>query len=246
MNTQQRKTHLLFTFFALLLSVPMTLLTSCSDDDNNVIIDKEITLNVGEVYYTGSDGVWKSDNKYIASATYNTINANRAGETVIRSNSSNIKVKVVATNFNYEEPILAFGESNDSIKNAMAAYEIKNETTTNSLEFKGTDNIKEYLYDFKDKGKTLIRASFIVDNAYWEDLNAFLQQRYMPIYSVPISIPIDDNNWSMTIMADPTLQTEVIVLRSSSEVYISYSPYSDSTTNVVKKAKSNARKILRK
>ena len=127
MNTQQRKTHLLLTFFALLLSVPMTLLTSCSDDDNNGIIDKEITLNVGEVYYTGSDGVWKSDNKYIASATYNTINANRAGETVIRSNSSNIKVKVVATNFNYEEPILAFGESNDSIKNAMAAYEIKNE-----------------------------------------------------------------------------------------------------------------------
>lgn len=244
MNTQQRKTHLLLTFFALLLSVPMTLLTSCSDDDNNGIIDKEITLNVGEVYYTGSDGVWKSDNKYIASATYNTINANRAGETVIRSNSSNIKVKVVATNFNYEEPILAFGESIDFIKNAMAASAIIK--TTDRLEFKGTDNIKKYLYDFKDKGKTLIRASFIVDNAYWEDLNAFLQQRYMPIYSVPISIPIGDNNWSMTIMADPTLQTEVIVLRSSSEVYISYSPYSDSTTNVVKKAKSNARKILRK
>lgn len=75
---------------------------------------------------------------------------------MIRSNSSNIKVKVVATNFNFEEPILAFGESNDSIKNAMAAYEIKNEAT-NSLKFKGTDNIKEYLYDFKDKGKESVK-----------------------------------------------------------------------------------------
>ncbi len=244
MNTQQGKNRLLLAFFALLLSIPMSIFTSCSDDDNNESIDKVITLNVGGIHYTGSDGNWISDNKYIASATYNTINGNRAGETVIRSSSGNIKVIVLATNFNYEEPILAFGESKDSIKNAMATSTLISEAN-NSLNFEGTDNIKNYLYEFKSDDKTMIRASFIVDNAYWEDLSAFLQQRYMPIYSVPISIPMDNQNWSMTIMADPTLQTEVIVLRSSSEVYVSYSPYADSTTNVVKKAKADARKLLR-
>lgn len=113
------KTNLLTWALAfVLICLPLATFTSCGDDNQSM----NLTLNAGETHDIGNGSDWKSANPFVASVSGSTIEANCVGNTTVSSGSSNIKVTVKATHFDFNDPCLQWGASKSSVKSYMSKY----------------------------------------------------------------------------------------------------------------------------
>lgn len=170
------KTNLLTWALAfVLICLPLATFTSCGDDNQSM----NLTLNAGETHDIGSGSDWKSANPFVASVSGSTIEANCVGNTTVSSGSSNIKVTVKATHFDFNDPCLQWGASKSSVKSYMSKYNLLDEEST-SLGYDGSG--KTYMYNYLFENGKLNASSILVKSYYSSDIAAYLKERYYPIH----------------------------------------------------------------
>lgn len=174
------KTNILaWALTLVLICLPFAAFTSCGDDaDDNQSMN--LTLNAGETHDIGKGSNWKSANPLVASVSGSTIKAHCVGNTTIGSGSSNIKVTVKATHFDFNDPCLQWGASKSSVKSYMSKYSLLNETST-QLGYDGSGKTHLYAYIFEN-GKLNV-SSILVKSSYVSDITTYLKERYYPIQS---------------------------------------------------------------
>ncbi len=137
-----------------------------------------LTLNAGETHDIGNGSGWKSANPLVASVSGSTIKANCVGNTTISSGSSNIKVTVKATHFDFNDPCLQWGASKSSVKSYMSKYNLFNEKST-SLTYDGSG--KTYMYSYLFENGKLNSSGILVESYYSSDITTYLKERYYPV-----------------------------------------------------------------
>lgn len=192
-----------------LICLPLATFTACGDDaDDNQSMN--LTLNAGETHNIGKGSNWKSANPLVASVSGAKITANCQGSTTISSGSSNIKVTVKATNFEFNEPCLQWGASKSSVKSFMSSYRIKKETDT-YLGYDGSG--KTYLYAYTFENGKLNASGFYVKSYYSDNLTKYLKERYYPITTKDdIIFMIDPQQKNIAMVGVTTIDYSVYVL----------------------------------
>lgn len=173
------KTNLLTWALAfVLICLPLATFTSCGDDADDDNQSMNLTLNAGETHDIGNGSDWKSANPLVASVSGSTIKANCVGNTTISSGSSNIKVTVKATHFDFNDPCLQWGASKSSVKSYMSKYNLLKEEST-SLVYDGSG--KTYMYNYLFENGKLSSSSILVKSYYSSDITTYLKERYYPV-----------------------------------------------------------------
>lgn len=173
------KTNLLAWALAfVLICLPLATFTSCGDDADDDNQSMNLTLNAGETHDIGNGSGWKSANPLVASVSGSTIKANCVGNTTISSGSSNIKVTVKATHFDFNDPCLQWGASKSSVKSYMSKYNLFNEKST-SLIYDGSG--KTYMYSYLFENGKLNSSGILVESYYSSDITTYLKERYYPV-----------------------------------------------------------------
>ena len=173
------KTNLLAWALAfVLICLPLATFTSCGDDADDDNQSMNLTLNAGETHDIGNGSGWKSANPLVASVSGSTIKANCVGNTTISSGSSNIKVTVKATHFDFNDPCLRWGASKSSVKSYMSKYNLLKEEST-SLGYDGSG--KTYMYNYLFENGKLSSSSILVKSYYSSDITTYLKERYYPV-----------------------------------------------------------------
>lgn len=173
------KTNLLTWALAfVLICLPLATFTSCGDDADDDNQSMNLTLNAGETHDIGNGSGWKSANPLVASVSGSTIKANCVGNTTISSGSSNIKVTVKATHFDFNDPCLQWGASKSSVKSYMSKYNLFNEKST-SLTYDGSG--KTYMYSYLFENGKLNSSGILVESYYSSDITTYLKERYYPV-----------------------------------------------------------------
>lgn len=173
------KTNLLTWALAfVLICLPLATFTSCGDDADDDNQSMNLTLNAGETHDIGNGSDWKSANPLVASVSGSTIKANCVGNTTISSGSSNIKVTVKATHFDFNDPCLQWGASKSSVKSYMSKYNLFNEKST-SLTYDGSG--KTYMYSYLFENGKLNSSGILVESYYSSDITTYLKERYYPV-----------------------------------------------------------------
>lgn len=173
------KTNLLAWALAfVLICLPLATFTSCGDDADDDNQSMNLTLNAGETHDIGNGSGWKSANPLVASVSGSTIKANCVGNTTISSGSSNIKVTVKATHFDFNDPCLQWGASKSSVKSYMSKYNLFNEKST-SLTYDGSG--KTYMYSYLFENGKLNSSGILVESYYSSDITTYLKERYYPV-----------------------------------------------------------------
>lgn len=173
------KTNLLAWALAfVLICLPLATFTSCGDDADDDNQSMKLTLNAGETHDIGNGSGWKSANPLVASVSGSTIKANCVGNTTISSGSSNIKVTVKATHFDFNDPCLQWGASKSSVKSYMSKYNLFNEKST-SLTYDGSG--KTYMYSYLFENGKLNSSGILVESYYSSDITTYLKERYYPV-----------------------------------------------------------------
>ena len=173
------KTNLLTWALAfVLICLPLATFTSCGDDADDDNQSMKLTLNAGETHDIGNGSGWKSANPLVASVSGSTIKANCVGNTTISSGSSNIKVTVKATHFDFNDPCLQWGASKSSVKSYMSKYNLFNEKST-SLTYDGSG--KTYMYSYLFENGKLNSSGILVESYYSSDITTYLKERYYPV-----------------------------------------------------------------
>lgn len=163
-----------------LICLPLATFTACGDDADDDNQSMNLTLNAGQTHNIGKGSNWKSANPFVASVSGSTIKANCVGNTTISSGSSNIKVTVKATHFDFNDPCLQWGASKSSVKNYMSKYNLLDETST-QLGYNGSG--KTYMYAYMFENGKLNGSSILVKSSYSSDITTYLKERYYPIQS---------------------------------------------------------------
>ncbi len=161
-----------------LICLPLATFTSCGDDADDDNQSMNLTLNAGETHDIGNGSGWKSANPLVASVSGSTIKANCVGNTTISSGSSNIKVTVKATHFDFNDPCLQWGASKSSVKSYMSKYNLFNEKST-SLTYDGSG--KTYMYSYLFENGKLNSSGILVESYYSSDITTYLKERYYPV-----------------------------------------------------------------
>ena len=173
------KTNLLAWALAfVLICLPLATFTSCGDDADDDNQSMNLTLNAGETHDIGNGSDWKSANPLVASVSGSTIKANCVGNTTISSGSSNIKVTVKATHFDFNDPCLQWGASKSRVKSYMSKYNLLKEEST-SLVYDGSG--KTYMYNYLFENGKLNSSSILVKSYYSSDITTYLKERYYPV-----------------------------------------------------------------
>lgn len=162
----------------MLICLPLATFTSCGDDADDDNQSMKLTLNAGETHDIGNGSGWKSANPLVASVSGSTIKANCVGNTTISSGSSNIKVTVKATHFDFNDPCLQWGASKSSVKSYMSKYNLFNEKST-SLTYDGSG--KTYMYSYLFENGKLNSSGILVESYYSSDITTYLKERYYPV-----------------------------------------------------------------
>lgn len=205
------KTNLLTWALAfVLICLPLATFTSCGDDADDDNQSMNLTLNAGETHDIGNGSDWKSANPLVASVSGSTIKANCVGNTTISSGSSNIKVTVKATHFDFNDPCLQWGASKSSVKSYMSKYNLFNEKST-SLTYDGSG--KTYMYSYLFENGKLNSSGILVESYYSSDITTYLKERYYPV------IVSDDDVIYMVDAKQETLAL-VSVYTSGYSVYV--------------------------
>lgn len=198
-----------------LISLPFAAFTSCGDDaDDNQSMN--LTLNAGETHDIGKGSNWKSANPLVASVSGSTIKAHCVGNTTIGSGSSNIKVTVKATHFDFNDPCLQWGASKSSVKSYMSRYSLLNETST-QLGYVGSGKTHLYAYIFEN-GKLNV-SSILVKSSYVSDITTYLKERYYPIQSK------DDVIYMIDAKQETAALVSVYTSGYSAYVMVTYAQY---------------------
>ena len=175
------KTNLLaWALTFVLICLPLATFTACGDDADDDNQSMSLTLNAGQTHNIGKGSNWKSANPLVASVSGSTIKAYCEGNTTISSGSSNIKVTVKATHFDFNDPCLQWGASKSSVKSYMSKYDLLNETST-QLGYNGSG--KTYMYAYMFENGKLNGSSILVKSTYSNDITTYLKERFYPIQS---------------------------------------------------------------
>lgn len=229
------KTNILaWALTLVLICLPFAAFTSCGDDaDDNQSMN--LTLNAGETHDIGKGSNWKSANPLVASVSGSTIKAHCVGNTTIGSGSSNIKVTVKATHFDFNDPCLQWGASKSSVKSYMSKYSLLNETST-LLGYDGSGKTHLYAYIFEN-GKLNV-SSILVKSSYVSDITTYLKERYYPIQSK------DDVIYMIDAKQETAALVSVYTSGYSAYVMVTYAQYTGEkvykTPKMKKVVKSNS------
>lgn len=152
--------------------------SSCSNDDDNELKYKNLTIVAGSTatIENGKDISWTSENEYIASVESNIVQAKRVGTTKIVSDKGSFTVTVTPKYNLYEEPCMQWGCSKSVVKSFMKNYEELDETEDVILyEGRGMEDYIGYTFE-NSKLKT---SSVYIPVAYMDELVDFISERYI-------------------------------------------------------------------
>lgn len=212
------KTNLLAWALAfVLICLPLATFTSCGDDADDDNQSMNLTLNAGETHDIGNGSGWKSANPLVASVSGSTIKANCVGNTTISSGSSNIKVTVKATHFDFNDPCLQWGASKSSVKSYMSKYNLFNEKST-SLTYDGSG--KTYMYSYLFENGKLNSSGIFVESYYSSDITTYLKERYYPVL-----VSEDDVIYMVDAKQETLALVSVYTSGYSVYVMVVYAPY---------------------
>ena len=214
---KSKTNHLAWALAFVLICLPLATFTSCGDDADDDNQSMNLTLNAGETHDIGNGSDWKSANPLVASVSGSTIKANCVGNTTISSGSSNIKVTVKATHFDFNDPCLQWGASKSSVKSYMSKYNLVDETST-SLAYDGSGKTYSYIYSFEN-GK-LNFSSILVKSYYSSDITTYLKERYYPVL-----VSEDDVIYMLDAKQETVALVSVYTSGYSVYVMVVYAPY---------------------
>lgn len=163
------------------LLLPVALLSSCGDDDNDSLsLDKtSMTLNykaTGSIEASEKNCNWTSDNEFVATVdAKGKVTAKHVGTARITATkdgeSASCTVTVNQTVKTYDYPFMTWGASKDAVKKASTDRTLDTEDSE-SLFYTTMGNLPWYIYSFSSKG--LDGASITVaadrDDAFMEQL----------------------------------------------------------------------------
>lgn len=211
------KTNLLaWALTFVLICLPLATFTACGDDADDDNQSMNLTLNAGQTHNIGKGSNWKSANPIVASVSGSTITANCMGSTTITSGSSNIKVTVKATNFEFNDPCTQWGASKSTVRSFMSSYSLQKETDTN-VYYYGTG--KTYLYGYSFENNKLTASSYFVKYYYSDNITEYLKQRFYPVTTK------DDIIYMINAKQDMAALVSVTSIGYSAYVMVMYAPY---------------------
>ncbi len=149
-----------------------------SDDDEELLNNKNISLYVGEsitLEYTGKSCTWSSDNSLIADVDDGVVTAKHVGTTKIHANKTSCIVTVKSKINSYPEPYTEWGSSMSKVKNNMSSFSLNSQDAT-SLRYAGKGKVSGYIYLFENGG--LKTSAMVVDLFNSIELADFLMDRY--------------------------------------------------------------------
>ncbi len=136
------------------LIMPFCFVSCNSDDDEELLNNKEISLYVGEsivLEYTGKSCTWSSDNSLIADVDDGVVTAKHVGTTKIHANKTSCIVTVKSKINSYTEPYTEWGSSMSKVKNNMSSFSLNSQEAT-SLLYAGKGKVLYYHYYFENGG----------------------------------------------------------------------------------------------
>ena len=215
-------------FSVMLLAASVVCLTACSGDEEEVRpkIPSSRNMKVGETFKLGYETQWESSNKHVATVnSAGVVTAERQGTTKIYSGQENLScmVSVVPSYTLYNEPIMQWGISKNSIKSQKGTPV---QVTSTVLGYE-TGNTIAPLEMYMFENDRLSSAAVIVKLAYAEEMVEHLVQRY-----VPVKLDLEDYNVYLVDPA-PSGERKVYVLvqaYNKSYCLVLYMNVSDSTT----------------
>lgn len=210
-----------YLLFAVSLLTALTMVTSCSNDDENTTKTyKDITLTAGESYVIDGGSNWKSDEPLIATVNGNSVTAKRVGTTNIRNGESMFSITVTPRYDLYDNPCFRWGASPTQVNSFMSGYQELGQSG-NVVVYSGKKAADYYTYLFEN---SKLKASSVFVNAmtYGDALVDFLTERY-----IVFDVNEDENMVGMVNIA----QDMIIALSyeiQNTELYgiITYMPYS--------------------
>ncbi len=169
-------------FSVMLLAASVVCLTACSGDEEEVRpkIPSSRNMKVGETFKLDYETQWESSNKHIATVnSAGVVTAERQGTAKIYSGQENLScmVSVVPSYTLYNEPIMQWGISKNSIKSQKGTPV---QVTSTVLGYE-TGNTIAPLEMYVFENDRLCSAAVIVKLTYSEELVDHLVQRYVPV-----------------------------------------------------------------
>ena len=215
-------------FSVMLLAASVVCLTACSGDEEEVRpkIPSSRNMKVGETFKLGYETQWESSNEHVATVnSAGVVTAERQGTAKIYSGQENLScmVSVVPSYTLYNEPIMQWGISKNSIKSQKGTPV---QVTSTVLGYE-TGNTIAPLEMYMFENDRLSSAAVIVKLAYAEEMVEHLVQRY-----VPVKLDLEDYNVYLVDPA-PSGERKVYVLvqaYNKSYCLVLYMNVSDSTT----------------
>lgn len=169
--------------FLLVMVLPVLVFTSCSDDDNEGVNTKKISLFVGDEKKIESAVVPNSvfsENNFIAEVEDDgTVIGKHVGQTIISINEKyNIPVEIKGKYTTYDDPILNWGCSADYIIKNQKQGTLNSQNAT-SITYTNCGKAQSAVYLFEE-GK-LVSAGFVLRSSLASEIGDFLDERYLMI-----------------------------------------------------------------
>lgn len=193
------------------------LCSSCEGDEGGPKVPNQ-TLNVGQSFTIPIDGVWTSDNDFIASVDGKSVKGIRVGEVTIRNGEQSFEVTVNPTITLFKDPYLNFGSNMQMVKDAMNSFDFLGEED-GSLVYMDKTNSVLYGYTFETSKlkMSMVMAPSSIGSA--TRVGEFLAERYVPV--------TNQKDYIGMISPDKTMLIIVMVkVQGGKTLYtIAYSPY---------------------